>query len=260
MRTLRTVGNHEVDLIEDLFQEVYNREKGLEYWRWCFRNPYGYMNSGMFEDNRLIGYHASHLTKNSACMVSAMTRPMKRNEGIYMKLTTDLHERLSLIRDYTFLFSNEMIRPIHIKKEGYQEVYQIHEYRIPFKATFFIPPTSSIPDLEPYHIWRYRNNPNVQYIYHYDHIFENKATFSLFEDRVQIVDYEGDLLQAVDVGMYIAKERNLKYVSFWSEVEFGFPSIPIPTWKQYKIVNPLNIGMEEIMKADKTRMGYSDVF
>lgn len=258
---LRTVGVHEVDLIEDLFQEVYNREKGLDYWRWCFKNPYGYLNSGMFEDNRLIGYQASHLTKNSACIVSAMTHPARRKEGIYWLVTSDLHDRISLVRDYTFLFSNEMIRPIHIKKEGYQEVYQIKEYRIPFHPdNYFIKPQKDTFFFSSYELWRYRNHPFKKYIFHSNEIRGNRSIFNIYEDRVQIVDYTGSLLNAKDVGMYIAHAHNLNYISFWSQIDYNYPEKHLPTWKQYKILNPLNIDMEDIMKADRTRMGDSDVF
>lgn len=257
---IRAVGVHEVDLIEDLFQEVYEREQGLDYWRWCFKNPYGYMNSGMFEGNRLIGYHASHLTKNSACMVSAMTHPARRKEGIFMELTTDLHGRLSLIRDYTFLFSNEMIRSIHIKKEGYQEVYQIKEYRIP-KKPYLYGFNKVFWEFNKYQIWRYRSNPNVKYIFLNSRLDEGHiAVFSMYEDRVQIVDFNLHIDDAIDMGMYLAFAYDKDYVSFWSEIEYDYPSILIPTWKQYKILKPLNIGMEDIMKADRTRMGDSDVF
>lgn len=258
---LRSVGIHEADLIERLFQEVYNREQGIEYWKWCFKNPYGYMNSGMFENNRLIGYHASQLTENSACMYSAMTHPKYRKQGIFMKLTTDLHERLSLLRDYTYLFSNEMIRPIHIEKEGYTEVYQIKEYRISFKKDFMNPRIfHSIGALTEFELWRYRDHPLVKYQFQYDYEFEHKAFYSLYEDGVQIIDYNQDLQRTIDIGMYIAYAFKKEFVSFWSEGNWEYPYIPIPTWKHYKILNPLNIDMDDIMKNDKCRMGMSDVY
>ena len=87
----------------------------------------------MFDNNRLVGYLAAHCTKWSACIVSAMVHPKYREQGIYLNISNDLLERISIDRTYVFLFSNELIRPIHIKKEGFIEVYQIKEYRIPIE-------------------------------------------------------------------------------------------------------------------------------
>ena len=256
---LRSVGIEEVDLIEHLFQEVYNREQGMDYWRWCFQNPYGYINTGIFEKNRLIGYQAFSLTENSGISVSVMTHPKFRKQGLFWKTSDDLLERMSHLRDYVYLFSNEMIRPIHIK-EGYTEVYQIKEYRIPFSKEFMEPLRFHPGELSDFEIWRYRNHPLVKYSFQYDSAEEHKAFYSLYEDRVQIIDYNQDIQRTIDVGMYIAYAYGKVYVSFWHEGNWEYPYILIPTWKHYKILNPLNIDMDDLMKNDKCRMGMSDVF
>jgi len=262
MRILRAVGGHEVDLIEDLFQETYNREQGIGYWRWCFANPYGYINSGIFDKNRLLCYEAFSLTKNSGCSVSVMTHPDYRKQGLFMRVSNDLHERLSIIRDYVHLFSNAMIRPIHRDKEGYTEVYQIREYRVPATIKPLEAPKSNYIEFTGYEIWRYRSHPIVKYIFHYDREYQHKAIYSLYEDRVQIVDYNDDLQRAIEIGNYIAFAHKKDFISFWSEVEYNweYPSKLIPTWKHYKILKPLNIDMDSIMKNDKLRMGHSDVY
>lgn len=257
---LRAVGTHEVDLIEQLFQDTYNREQGIDYWKWCFDNPYGYINTGVFDRNRLICYHAFSLTENSGCSVSVMTHPRYRKRGLFMKTSVDILERISLLRDYVYLFSNEMIRPIHINKEGYIELYQIKEYRIPFKRNRTEAPMRQFIDFTDYEIWRYRNHPLTKYIFHNDQEYQHKAIYSLYADRVQIIDFTNDLQRAIAIGMLIAYGHQKEFVSFWSEVNWEYPSILIPTWKHYKILNPLNIGMDDIMKNDKLRMGQSDVF
>ncbi len=258
---LRTVGSHEVDLIENLFQEVYNREQGLDYWRWCFENPHGYVNSGMFERNRLVGYYACNLTPNSGCMVSAMVDPKFRRRDIFTTLSKDLTERIGLIRAYVYHFANKRIRNIHTNKCGFQEAYQIKEYRIPFHPDDYLSkPQKDTFFFTDYEIWRYRNHPFKKYIFHSNEYTENMAIFNIYEDRVQIVDYRGGLFDAKDVGMYIAKAHDLNYVSFWSQVDYIFPSDFIPVWKQYKILQPLSLGILEILNVDELRMGQSDVF
>lgn len=255
---LRTVGVHEVDLIEDLFQETYNREQGIKYWKWCFENPYGYLNTGIFDKNRLVCYHAFPLTETSAFSTSVMTHPNYRRQGLFMKTSVDIMERLSLLRDYVYLFSNEMIRSIHIEKEKYIEVYQIREYRIPFDHDLIYPLKNNFPEFTEYTLWRYRNHPLIKYIFHFD--MDCNAIYSLYEDRVQIINYDGSRHEALQVANYIAYAHKKEIISFWSEISWDYPSILIPTWKQYKILNPLNIDMDSIMKIDKLRMGQSDVF
>ena len=257
---LRAVGEHEVDLIEQLFQDTYNREQGIGYWRWCFANPYSYITSGIFHGNRLVAYHSFLLTENSGCSVSVMTHPDYRKQGLFMRTSVDLLERISHLRDYVFLFANEMIRPIHRDKEHYIEVYQIKEYRIPIDKKSIEAPKSNYVEFTGYDIWRYRTHPIVKYIYHYDKEYQHKAIFSLYEDRVQIVDFNDDLQRAIVIGNYIALAHKKTYISFWSEVSWDYDYVLIPTWKHYKILNPLNIGMDEIMKNDRNRMGMSDVF
>ena len=257
---LRAVGSHEVDLIEQLFQDTYNKEQGISYWRWCFENPYGYITSGIFDDNRLLCYQAFNLTKNSGCSVSVMTHPKFRKQGLFMQTSDDLMERVSHLRDYIHLFSNEMIRPIHRYKEGYTEVYQIREYRVPFDHDSIEAIKGNYGEFTGYELWRYRIHPTVKYIFHYDKEYNHKAIYSIYDDRVQIIDFNDDIQRAIEIGNYIAYAHKKSVIAFWSEVNWDYPSVLIPTWKHYKILNPLNIGMDEIMKNDKLRMGMSDVY
>lgn len=259
---LRSVGLHEADLIEKLFQETYNREQGIEYWKWCFQNPHGYINAGMFEKNRLIGYYAAQFTKKSACMYSAMVHPKHRRKGIYLKLAFDLCERISTNRSFVYLFSNEMIRPIHLEKEGFIEVYQVEEYRVPIKnISVKCPiPMGSIHEYDEYMIWRYRNHPLIKYNFQFEGIY------SFYKDRVQIVDYktlqdtdESNLFEAIEMGKYLGYWNDKKYVSFWSEIKLDYPFAYLPVWKQYKIFNK-DISIEDILSIDKTRMGMNDNF
>lgn len=234
---------------------MYNHSQGTEYWKWCFENPFGYINSGMFEGNRLIGYYAAQFTENSACMYSAMVHPKHRKKGIYLKLTTDLHERLSMSRSFVYLYSNKMIRPIHLEKEGYVELYQIKEYRIPINKAVKPFGWINYPEYDSYNLWRYRNHPLVKYIYH------QKGNLSNYEDRIQIVSYEdlmglGYLIQTAEQIGYWDKK---KYMAFWSEMELDYPYVLLPLWKQYKIFNE-NITSEDIKMIDKNRMGMCDIF
>lgn len=252
---LRSVNPSEVDLIEYLFQNVYRKQQGTDYWKWCFLNPYGYINAGMFENNRLIGYYAAQFTKNSACLYSAMVHPKHRNKGIFMELSNDLLGRLSHERDYIYLFSNETIRNIHVEKEGFVEAYQIVEYRIPIDKSYedIIYPGDQY--IEPYLVWRYRNHPLVKYIFDY------RGIFSYYEDRIQIIDYDtNNLEKAIELAKYLGYWDKKKYVSFWSEIDYScYPFEVIPTWKQYKIFDK-NINLKDIIQIEQTRMGQSDVF
>jgi hypothetical protein len=252
---IRTVGIHEADLIDKLFTDVYGRYMTSDYWRWCFANPFGYINVGLFEYNRLLGYYAAELTRNSACLYSAMVHPKHRKKDIFMKLSHDLLERLSHLRSYVYLFSNEMIREIHTQKEGFIEAYQIIEYRIPItKAP--IPPSDhgQLKYDDPYHLWRYRDKPNVKYI------FDHRGIFSYFEDRIQIIDFHKDNLEkAIEMAYYLGYWEGKKFISFWCEIDMPYPFVILPTYKHYKIFDK-NIDMRDIAHIDMTRMGMSDVF
>lgn len=251
---MRSVMVNEADLIEKLFQQVYNREQGVNYWKWCFQNPHGYINCGMFDGNRLMGYYAAQYTEVSACMYSAMVHPNYRKQGIYLKLAQDLSERISTNRAWLYLFSNEMIRPIHLEKEGFIEAYQIKEYRIPITDMIDEPAPFSLGDFWNYEIWRYREHPLISYHYH------DLGIFSEYEDRVQIIDFKfKNLEKAIRYAQQFGFWDKKKYVSFWCEVELDYPFIMLPTWKQYQIFDK-NISFDDIMSLDKLRMGMSDVF
>lgn len=250
---LRSVGTHEVDLIERLFQKVYERKQGVAYWKWCFQNPFGYVNVGKFDKNRLVGYYATHFTKNSGSMCSAMTHPYYRKKGIYLNVTRELHERVSILRDYVYLFSNATIRPIHLGNEGYTEAYQVKEYRVPIEPSdvvFFGEFYES-----DYNRWRYQKHPLV------DYLFDRRGIFSCYEDRIQIIDYDfNNLEKAIELANYLGYNENKKFVSFWSEIDLDYPSVSLPLWKHYKVLKPDKITMEELLKKDKLRMGTSDVY
>lgn len=259
---LRSVGLHEVDLIEILFRATYGRKQGLEYWKWTFQNPYGFINVGMFDENNLVGYHTAQFSSNSAYTQSAMTHPHYRKEGIYAKITRDLYGRISFFRDYVTLFSNETIRPIRLGKEDYIEAYQVKEYRIPIEKQQISVFKCLLDDFSSnYDIWRYKNHPLNSYYYDYN------AIFSLFEDRIQIIDYptlrdldEASLERIIELAKYLGYTEGKKFVSFWSEIELDYPFVLLPLWKHYKILNPSKITMEEILRKDKNRMGQSDVY
>jgi len=252
---LRSVGPHEADLIEILFQETYGRKQGLEYWKWTFQNPYGFINSGMFDENQLVGYHTAQFSSNSAYTQSAMTHPRYRKKGIYANITTDLYDRVSFFRDYVTLFSNETIRPIRLEKEDYTEAYQVKEYRVPIEKVnrnqiFFGEDYSS-----DYDIWRYENHPLN------DYMFDYRGLFSCYDDRIQIINYNHFWLKrAIELAKYLGYTEGKKFVSFWSEIELDYPFVLLPLWKHYKILNPSKITMKEILKNDKNRMGMSDVY
>ena len=258
---LRSVGPHEADLIERLFQETYGRKQGLEYWKWTFQNPYGFISSGMFDVNQLVGYHTAQFSSNSAYTQSAMTNPHYRKKGIYANITTDLYNRVSLFRDYVTLLSNATIRPIRLEKDGYTEAYQVKEYRIPIEKEYNFFFSSNIPHLNKYDFWRYKEHPLTNYRF-----YEN-GILSLFEDRIQIIDYprlieldEIPLEQIIESAKMLGYTKGKKFVSFWSEIELDYPFVLLPLWKHYKILNPSKITMKEILKNDKNRMGQSDVY
>ena len=254
---LRSLMVNEADLIERLFQETYNREQGVDYWKWCFDNPFGYINSGVFEGNRLIGYYAAQFTENSAFMQSAMVHPNYRKKGIYLKIAFDLYDRISTNRSFLYIYSNEMIRQIHLKKEGVIELYQVKEYRIPIVKSPEITLRNNEFFIDDYMIWRYRNHPLNSYV------IEERGVFSSFEDRIQILDYsdnESSILEkAIEVANYLGYWDNKKYISCWSEMELDYPYILLPLWKQYKIFND-NITIEDIKTIDENKMGLSDVY
>lgn len=258
---LRNINRDEADLIEILFQDVYNRKQGREYWKWCFENPYGYLNVGVFENstlfepNKLIGYYACHLTKKSGCMVSAMVHPEYRKQGIFMEMSKDLLKRISYFRDWVYLFSNEMIRDIHIKKEGFVELYQVKEYRvvIEHKNNSFTPK----PFKEnKYTKWRYKLHPLVDY----RHIIalENGSVYSDYKDRLQIIKPSQDSIQKIIKRFETIYNKGK--IAFWSNKELHYPYVLLPTWKQVKILRPEMITIEEIKQKDQLYMGMSDVF
>ncbi len=252
---LRSVGVHEVDLIERLFQETYGRKQGIEYWKWCFQNPYGYVNAGVFDVNRLVGYYSCSLTANSGCMRSAMTHPYYRKKGIYLDITRDLHHRVSLLRDYVYLFSNATIRPIHLEKEGYTEAYQVKEYRIPIEKSSRDIPFLGFNNLSIYDKWRYEKHPFVDYFIDY------RGVLSSFKERMQIIDYDfTNLEKTIELAIFQGHLRNKKFVSFWSEIDLDYPSILLPLWKHYKVLNEDKITIKELLKNDELRMGMSDVY
>ena len=260
---LRSVGLHEVDLIEILFQATYGRKQGLDYWKWTFQNPYGFINVGMFDENWLVGCHTAQFSSNSAYTQSAMTHPRYRKKGIYAKITTDLYDRISFFRDFVTLFSNETIRPIRLEKEDYTEAYQVKEYRIPIKKQQILSlRRNMLGDFSSnYDIWRYRNHPLNNYYYYYN------AVFSLYEDKIQIIDYprlrdldETEFKRIIKLAKLLGYTEGKKFVSFWSEIELDYPFVLLPLWKHYKILNLNKITMEEILRNDKNRMGMSDVY
>lgn len=251
----RSVNPSEVDLIERLFQETYERKQGIDYWKWTFQNPYGFINVGMFDENNLVGYYSAQFSRDSAYMQSAMTHPYYQKKGVFMDITTNLHRRVSLLRNYVTLFSNETIRPIHLEKEGYTEAYQVKEYRIPIENVDNDIMFLSGDFWANYDIWRYKNHPLTGYIFDY------RGVFSFYEDRIQIIDYHNDYLEkAIELAKFLGYNEGKKFVSFWSELDLeNYPYILLPLWKQYKILND-RVKMKDLLANDKLRMGQSDVY
>lgn len=248
---LRSVNVSEVDLIERLFQQVYKQEKGIDYWKWSFQNPHGYINTGLFENNRLIGYYAAHFTKNSACLSLPMIRPNHNNreiEKIFMILSLDLLSRISLSKSFAYIFSTDKLKPF-LLMEDLEEAYQIWEYRIPIEKGSDPLSWSDFDKYDDYTIWRYRNHPLINYIFH------GKGIFRFHEDYIQIIDYDfHDLEDVIQIGKSLGYWNDKKHLSFWCEQDLSYHHDLIPLWKYYKIFDK-NLDLEDIMGLDKLRMG-----
>lgn len=254
---LRKVGYEEVEKIEQLYKATYptKTSPGISYWQWCYKNPYGYLNMGTFDGDTLVSYYACNLTKDSGGLVSAMTHPDYRKQGLYMKVTTALHERIP--RDYVYLFSNERIRKIHIELEHYTEAYQIKEYKLPYELKKVRLDLGNPFYEDSYLNWRFNHHPLHQGKDAYIKFYYN-TIYSTYEDKVQIINYD-NLEQAIGIGMYIAKTLGKKYVSFLCEKELDYPYEMMDSWLHIK---PLKEGLDinTIMKDFKLRMGIWDVF
>ena len=253
---IRLVLPSEIDKIEGLFQAVYNKPQGIEYWMWCFQSPYGYNAMGCFDGDKLVSYYASVLLKEGAITYSSMTHPEYRGNGIYTKVALALYEELAKYSDWCCFYANQNIHDLHIKM-GNVEACQIKEYRIPFdKENRLLVLGNPFEWKDPFWTWRFKEHPFEKQRKYFK--FYEQDLFNFYEDRVQILNYE-DLDRSIRIGMYIASITDKKEICFWSEKELDYPYVLIPQWKMYRALND-DIDIFKVIMNDNIRMWQHDRF
>ena len=255
----------DIDEIGDLFETVYpDKESHDTYWKWIFKCPYKYLAYGIRCNNKLVGYYAINKFLWNGMCVSAMIHPEYRNKGLYKDLSTYTHldAQINHNLDYLWLFSNEMIHPVH-KKNGFIDIKQIKEYRVPIKDIKIHQGWGFYPKKHKegsYDKWRYKKHPLKKYIYYENPTSMDYIILSIFENRIQIIGYS-NIERCIGLAGFIGKVLNKEIVSFWSERELDYPFIMLPTWFMYKNLKHTNKSrLEQILKNQSLYMGMSDVF
>jgi len=251
--------------INYLFRQVYpGRSMPDQFWYWCFNCPYEYVSRGIRYNDKLVGYYAFFKYLWNGFCVSAMIHPKYRKKGLFKELSkfTHLDALLKHNLDYLWLFSNEMIHPIH-KKNGFVDIKQIKEYRVPIKDITphrgfgFYP--KQFKD-KSYDKWRYKDHPLNKYIYYRNPTSGDYIIMSTYENRIQIISCS-NIERVIGLVGFIGEMLNKEIISFWSEREFEYPFIMLPTWLMYLNLKYTNKKrLEEILKNQPLSMGVSDVF
>ena len=225
--------------VHDLFKAVYpNYDIPFFHWTWMINCPNTYVPVGLYDNKKLVGFYSALLYGDMARMHGAMIHPDHRRQGYY-KMLSDYIWTLDDMRGIKFaeLFSNEMILPVH-KKNGYVIDCQIKEYRIDIEETPKIygqlyqwtdAPTTL------YDTWRYTNNIYKDYFYYIHYKKEKRVVFSVYEGRLQIVEFD-DFPFAIILAHKVAEKYGCKQISFWSEDEFPLEYTMIPRWRMYKTI------------------------
>ena len=255
----------DIDDIQELFEAVYpNRKEGIEYWEWMFDNPiFEYHPMGLRRDGKLVAMHAYTICGEYGLSSSAMTHPDYRGKGCWTPLVQyNYIEMETRGCKYLTLYSNEIIHPIH-KHFGFEDLYQIKEYRIPINDITIDYGWNYYPKFykeNSYDKWRYKDHPLNTYIYYVNILINDFVIFSEYENRLQIISYM-DLKKAVGIAAHIGKVFNKEIVSFWSEKNLDYPFIMIPTWFMVRNLCHHNFDkIKQILKNQTLRMGDSDVY
>lgn len=250
---LRNLRPEHKQLIHELFKKVYpESDLPFFHWDWMFACPREYIPVGLFIDNKLIGFYSAIRYHDYARMHGTMIDPKFQGQGHFKTMFRYI---ISLLQTKGVKFieciANETIKPIYEKLGCYID-RQIYEYRItPELENPNILYNKTEQPLTKYDSWRYTNHLYKTYHYYIDNTFEHCAVFSVYDDRLQIVEFD-EFEFAMFLACDLAKEFNCNYVSFWHEEDFPlFNSIPIKTWRMYKELNG-NIG---IKSNRRLRMG-----
>ena len=255
----------DIDDIDELFSIVYpGRDENETYWEWLFDNPvFVYRPMGLRRDGKLVAMHAYTICGDYGMSSSAMTHPDYRGKGCWTPLVHyNYIETEYRGCKYLILFSNEAIHPIH-KHFGFEDLYQIKEYRIPIEDLEIDIGRGYYPrvyQLNSYDEWRYKKHPLNTYIYYINPITGDFMIFSVYKNRLQIISYK-NLEKAIGVGAHIGNLLNKDIISFWSKKELDYPSIIIPTWLMIRNLNHPNFDkIKQIWKNQPLMMGDSDVY
>lgn len=261
----RIVKRKEAATIEALFNTLYHKPQGIEYWDWLFDAPEGYIACGIYDHKKLIGYYSAIMEGDHGVPRSAMIHPDYRKQGLFQLIATFVYNECEKQgAEYIYLFDNENIHHIHINHCGLIADRQIKEYRLPYNPKM----VNQFSEYYPlYHTdftrWRYAQHPLHQgefdrYIYYSSLDGEKWMVFSTFEGRVQILDFT-DLEEALGMGMFIAFLLGKKEVAFWCEQELEYPYVLLPTYRMYKLIGK-DINLFKVRKNSILRMYQSDVF
>lgn len=265
---IRLVDQNEIEKIEILFNEVYERWQGLEYWNWMFDTPDGYIPIGAFYNDNLVAFYSAVMLGDHAVCYSAMVHPDYRGKKFIQYVAhTCYNEVKKKGGKYVYLFANDNIRDIYTKYLGFIEARHIIEYSIDYSKIIVNQYKEYYPlYFNEYVQWRYAKHPlhqdsNNRYILYYNQNTGDYMVFSTYKNRLQILDFT-NLEHALGIGMFIAHILQKEKMTFWSDVapiENKYLIKFIPTWKMYKKLDD-NINLEKIMKNDRLRMCQSDVF
>jgi len=264
---LKILEKSEARAIEILFREVHARKQGLEYWKWMFDAPEGYIPAGLFDnEGKLLSFYSVvRYDGNKARTYSSMTHPAYRGQRLYSKVANFLYNTCQDRGiDYCLFFSNANIRKLHKKVLGSIETQQVREYYLNYDKNKLKSQFEYYPIFQNEFVqWRYAQHPfhqsdETRYIYYYNMETKNRLVFSVYKNRVQLLDY--DVLEhGIGIGMMICHLLRKKRLTFWSEEELDYPHFYLPQWRMYKILNE-DIKIEDIIKQEKIRMFEHDAF
>lgn len=261
--TLRDVSINEVDKIEALFEATYpERKLPLQYWKWLFHSPKGYVARGIFFNDQLVAYYSAFYHDATALCVSAMVHPDHRGKRLIQEVASSVYEEITKQVGFLHLFANKAIHPIYINQLGFIPNAPIIEYRknIEQEEVTFIPFCTGNFNLDCFSHWRYMEHPTKQYYFH--DLGTNFVVLNSHEKRTQIIDFDHWDILIYQVALAHAKRNDNTIIALWCEHEIqGFEKVELSTWHLHKKLNKFI--SHELLKElipIKLRMGDSDVF
>lgn len=259
-----TLGIAQIQKLKKLHDKVFNRNLSYIYFDWLFKNPYGVIPLGMFEDNRLIGFYCGELRrfkghKIAICTI-AMIDPDNRKRGLFVRLARELYKRLENIGcDFIMLFANKNIVKIYEKYLDFQPI-QLKKYWLEvnhkhFHPTDFIRLFTSQNDYKKY---RYFDHPSTFYDMYLDTKTLHYLIVSKYHDQLQLIDYSRFTDRTLEKAIMEGAMKGCKWITSFQTCPGGFwESKMIDTWLCVKNFNEKDATP---LILDNLRMGMTDTY